>query len=168
MWSRWSESCRFDTLRFHIGSLMRSTRMFVCLFVFLIYTTLLLLPELKAPRKKYHAPPKEKTNAVTAVTVFVRFEKAINILFKRQNIFLLFLINPNVLHSHLSASGSKLNKLDTDTIFHSKQLRRTLKFTDKYGAIEKAAAPTKKLPAKRISDTHIWRWFRPFWSRQRC
>ena len=85
-----------------------------------------------------------KTNAVT---VFVRFQKTIKILFKRQNIFLLFLIIPNVLHSHLPASGSKLNKLDTDTIFHSKQLRRTLKFTDKYGAIEKAVAPTKRQAA---------------------
>ena len=75
----------------------------------------------------------------------MRFEKTIKILFERQNIFLLFLINPNVLHSYLPASGSKLNKLDTDTIFHSKQLRRTLKFTDKYGAIEKAVAPTKRL-----------------------
>ena len=53
------------SLRFHIESLMRSARMFV---FFLSYTThrnfshclLLLLPELKAPRKKYHAPPKEK------------------------------------------------------------------------------------------------------------
>ena len=74
----------------------------------------------------------------------MRFEKTIKILFERQNIFLLFLINPNVLHSYLPASGSKLNKLDTVTIFHSKQLRRTLKFVDKYGAIEKAVAPTKR------------------------
>ena len=98
--------------------------MFVYLFVFLIYTTLLLLPELKAPRKKYHAPPKEKTNTVT---VFVRFEKAIKILFKRQNNFLLFLINSNVLHSHLPATGSKLNKqmrciVKENNIFKSKNI----------------------------------------------
>ena len=56
------------SLRFHIESLMRSARMFVCLFSWVRYTThrnvslylLLLLPELKAPRKKCHAPPKEK------------------------------------------------------------------------------------------------------------
>ena len=66
MWSRWSESCRFDIVFDFTLNLWCEAQ--GCLFVFLSYTThrnfslylLLLLPELKAPRKKYHAPPKEK------------------------------------------------------------------------------------------------------------
>ena len=148
MWSRWSESCRFDIVFDFTLNLWCEAQ--GCLFVFLSYTyyapKFFTLSSSASSRtegasQEISRAAQRKTNAVT---VFVRFEKTVKILFERQNIFLLFLINPNVFHSYLPASGSKLNKLDTDTIFHSKQLRRTLKFTDKYGAIEKAVAPTKR------------------------
>ena len=46
----------------------------------------------------------------------------------------------------------------THTIFLSKQLRRTLKFTNKYGAIEKAVAPTRGVRSLTLfhRDAQVW------------
>ena len=100
------------SLRFHIGFLMRSARMFVC-FLDLYHAPKLFTSSSASSRtegasQEMSRAAQRKTNAVT---VFVRFQRTIKILFKRQNIILLSLINPNVLHSHYPASGSKLNKL---------------------------------------------------------
>ena len=96
MWSRWSESCRFDIVFDFTLNLWCEAQgcLFVC-FLELYYAPKLFTLSSSASSRTEGASQEisraaqRKTNAVT---VFVRFEKTIKILFERQNIFLLCMV----------------------------------------------------------------------------